>query len=121
MVLFDILNDKYYLKYKYLFNYSYKKFDFINKTILYIHISEQDEKKKICNINLKYTFEEQIYAKIFLKLKYRSPYVDTQYLINKRYYNSNNKYLIITNKLSIINNIYKNNNNNNKKIDDYYE
>jgi hypothetical protein len=115
MLLFNILNDKYYLKYKYLFNYSYIKFDFINKNILYIHIIKQDEKKKICNINLKYTFEEQIYSKIVLKLKERtrSPYVDTQYLINKSYYNNNNnKYLIITNKLSIINNIYKNNNKN---------
>ena len=121
-------NDKYYKKYKYLFNYSNIKFQLINNYILFNYLSNNN----ICNNLFKYSFEEQIYYNIIFynklnKKKYNyNPtiiYDDIIYfneifkiIINKNY---NNKNLILTNVSGIIISIKSNKNFNilNDKID----
>ena len=52
-----ILDDKYYIKYKYLYNYLYIKFILINSNILYNFLLEHTN-KNICNYIHKYSFQD---------------------------------------------------------------
>ena len=95
------LNDKYYNKYKYLFNYSYEKFNLINNNILYNFIFNG---KKICNIDFKYSHNEQIYSNIIQPINYKhfKPSFNYQYLIVNKYYRKDTNNLLISNFKSII-------------------
>ena len=106
------LNDKYKNKYKYLFNYSYSKFNLINNNILYNFIFNG---KKICNIDFKYSHNEQIYSNIIQAINYKhfKTSFNYQYLIVNKYYKKDTNNLLISNFKSIINNIYDTNKNNN--------
>jgi 23S rRNA U2552 (ribose-2'-O)-methylase RlmE/FtsJ len=106
----SICNDKYYNKYKYLFNYSYNKFHLINKNILFNFVL-QDEfgGNKICNIKMKYSFYEAFYNNIIQKKNIISyPGFDFKYFIILKYLNINKSYLVIANNNSIILNNYNN-------------
>ena len=124
MLLFkkNINNDKYYLKYYNLFNYSINKFNIINNVILYNYLYKNNT--NICNNKFTFTQKEQIYSHIFLKNNIKN------HLKNKYYgftfeniiLNKYNKRLIITNKPSNIYNLsLLTNNKNNNDIILYYK
>ena len=106
----SICNDKYYDKYKYLFNYSYNKFNLINKNILFNFMLQNIfGGNKICNIKMKYSFDESFYNNIIQKKNIISyPGFDFKYFIILKYLNINKSYLVITNNNSIILNNYNN-------------
>ena len=112
-----ILDDKYYIKYKYLYNYLYIKFILINSNILYNFLLEHTN-KNICNYIHKYSFQEQFYNKIILK-KNSSIYAgfNFQNIILNEYIKKNNNNLIITNSKSIILNLSSNKLHKQKTID----
>ena len=109
LIIKNKLNDKYYLNYSFLFKYkyNYNKFNLINQNLLYNFLEMKNNITKDCNIYFKYSFDEQIYAKVLLKTESRTQFVNTQNFIIKNYIN--NKSLIITNISSVIKNIYTNN------------
>jgi len=105
--MINILNDKYYLKYKYLFKYNYNKFNIINQNILCNFILSKDNiNNLLCNFKFKYSFFEQSYNKIILRKHYSDmPALNYHHnIINK--YNKYKSYLIITKISSVISNIY---------------
>jgi hypothetical protein len=108
------LNDKYYLIYKYLFNYSHNKFKLINNIILLNFLRENNN--YICGNHFLYSFTKQVYNSIILKQNHKASYINLHNYINDKIYKNNNKCLIITNFISIVKNSYINNTNH-KKID----
>ena len=110
IILKSICNDKYYIKYKNLFNYSYDKFNLINKTILYNFMLQNEFRgNKICNIQMKYSYNENYYNNIIQKENRMShPGFDFKYFIIQKYLKSKTSYLVITNNRTIILNNYNN-------------
>ena len=109
-IILNKLNDKNYIKYKYLFNYSYDKFNAVNQNILYNFLYKTN--KNICTVNFKNSFDEQTYYNIMYNKKteiYKNIF-NFIYLIVNKYYNT--RTLVISNTPTIILNIY-----NLKKID----
>ena len=106
----SICNDKYYCKYKYLFNYSYDKFNLINQNILYNFLLLTNfGGNKICNIQMKYSYNENYYNNIIQKENYIShPGFDFKYFIILKYLKIHKSYLVITNNRTIILNNYNN-------------
>ena len=105
------LNDKYFIKYKFLFIYLYKNYNFINQNILYNFIILLS-KKKLCNYNFKYDLFEQLYMNIILHKNNIKLIINIQHYIIKKYYNNKNtKKLIISNVISVVKNIYNTLNN----------
>jgi len=103
LIITKILNDKYYVKYKYLFDYPYKKFDLINQNILYNFMVPNTN--LICNKLFKLSLIEQTYRNtIYFTIN------DFNYLYIK------NNSLIITNYSSFLIQNYKYN----KNIDAIY-
>jgi len=103
LIITKILNDKYYVKYKYLFDYPYKKFDLINQNILYNFMVPNTN--LICNKLFKFSLIEQTYQNTIYK------YIDE---FNYLYIKNNS--LIITNYSSFVIQNYKYN----KNIDTIY-
>ena len=104
------LNDTYFIKYKYLFTYLYKNYNFINQNILYNFIILSE--KKLCNYNFKYDLFEQLYMNIILHKNNIKLIINIQHYIIKEYYtNKNTKKLIISNVISVVKNIYNTLNN----------
>ena len=97
-----LIDDKYYKKYNYLFNYSYNKFNLINQYILYNHIYKN---QNICNIYFINSFNKQLYNDIIQKknLNYRQ-YIGFNFT-NFIFKNNKEKKLIITNNISNIRNL----------------
>ena len=115
----SICNDKYYKKYTYLFNYSYDKFNLINKNILYNFMLQNEfGGNKICNIDMKYSFNESFYNNIIQKREHlKLPGFDFKYFIILKYLKKNTSYLAITNNKSIVLNNYNNIHNKYNQID----
>ena len=103
LIITQILNDKYYVKYKYLFDYPYKKFDLINQNILYNFILPNTN--LICNKLFKFSLIEQTYQNTIYYYKNEFNYL----------YIKNNS-LIITNYSTFLIQNYKYN----KNIDTIY-
>ena len=105
----SIINDIYFKKYKYLFNYINKQFNLIIQYILYNYITETLNK---CNITFIYSNAEQQYNNIIQKkhIKYRE-YREYEGFNFKNYIINNYKknILIITSIPSIILNLLSNN------------
>ena len=99
-----ILNDKYFKKYNYLFNYNYEKFKLINNFILFNLMLKINN--KICNNVMNYNYNESTYNYIILK-KDNNKYPSlnfTNIIINKLLNNKINKKLILCNSRTIITN-----------------
>ena len=92
------LNDKYYLKYKYLFNYNNNNFNIINQNLLFNFIlSNNNNNNLLCKLKFKYSFYEQSYINIVLKNNYIfMPALDYKYYIIKNYNKININFLVIT-------------------------
>jgi 23S rRNA U2552 (ribose-2'-O)-methylase RlmE/FtsJ len=131
--MIKILDDKYYLKYKKLFNYNYYKFNIINQNILYNYILfSNDKKNKICNSEFKYSTYIQSYSNIVLRKDYNNKLLSQlnqtnltslnfhNFIINNNYY-KNKSYLIITKLTSLVQNIYFYNNKDNIDIILFYD
>jgi hypothetical protein len=98
------LNDKYYKKYKNLFNYNINKFNLINTTLLFNLFIRDD------NTLCKYSFNKNNYHDIYGKILYNSTkfinYVnkklntDYQIYIIDKYYNNDKTFLLIVNTYS---------------------
>jgi len=94
------INDKYYKKYNYLFNYTYNKFNIINQNLLFNYLNYNNT--NICNIKFIYSNIDQQYNNIIqkkIKNKHYGFYF-TIFIINN--YNKNKKNLIITNTMGKI-------------------
>ena len=109
----SIINDKYYKKYNYLFDYSYNKFNLINQYILYNYLDKKTN--NICNIIFINLIEKQQYNNIIQKINKNNIY-DRTYsgfnFINFIISNYNKKTLIITEQLSSVINLLNHNYNN---------
>jgi hypothetical protein len=92
------LNDKYYIKYKYLFNYSLNKFNLINSTLLFN--TSLPETNKICKYSFNIVNFNNYYSNILYNnnLNKKIPTNNSIYIIDKFY--SNKTFLIITNTFS---------------------
>ena len=108
-IKYTLLNNNYYKKYTYLFNYSNKLYHIINNYILYNYIFSN----KICKYLFKYSLKEQIYEQILFydknnikKYNYNPTllYDDILYFneINNNKILNNKNYLIIANTTGII-------------------
>ena len=108
-IKYTLLNNNYYKKYTYLFNYSNKLYHIINNYILYNYIFSN----KICKYLFKYSFKKQIYEHILFydknnikKYNYNPTllYDDILYFneINNNKILNDKKYLIIANTTGII-------------------
>ena len=97
----SIINDIYFKKYKYLFNYINKQFNLINQYILYNYITETLNK---CNITFIYSNAEQQYNNIIQKkhIKYRE-YREYEGFNFKNYIINNYKKKYINNYIYTIN------------------
>ena len=131
--MIKILDDKYYLKYKYLFNYNYNKFNIVNQNILYNYILfSNDKKNKICNSEFLNSTYTQAYSNIVLRKDYNIKLLSqlnqtnltslnfNNFIINNNYY-KNKSYLIITKLTSLVQNIYYYNNKDNIDIILFYD
>ena len=105
MITIVKLNDKYLIKYKYLFNYTYNKFNLINNYILFNLIIKDN---KICNHTFLYSYDKQTYVNILNKkiLKNKIDITFTNIIVEK--YIKHNT-LIITNGITLINKLIENN------------
>ena len=105
MITIVKLNDKYLIKYKNLFNYTYNKFNLINNYILFNLIIKDN---KICNHMFLYSYDKQTYVNILNKkiLKNKIDITFTNIIIEK--YIKHNT-LIITNGITLINKLIENN------------
>jgi len=119
LFIYSILNDDKFFKYKYLFNYSYDKFNLITQTILYNFLLNQISINKICNNIFKINYLTQVYYKIILqkqvdvtKIASYPGFDFKHFIINKNIDKNNNKNLIISNSSSILYNCSHINNNN---------
>jgi hypothetical protein len=101
-----LINDKYYKKYNYLFNYSYNKFNLINQHILLNY------NNNICNIHFLYSTKEQTYNNIIQKKNSNYRKYEGFNFTNFILKNYKKKQLLITNNISIIRNILFNKNHN---------
>jgi hypothetical protein len=110
MILLNILNNNYYLKYNFLFKYSYNKFNLINYYLLY----NFSINKNFCNIIINNT-DTNKYGNIVYKkhynynkntiYKYNYNY---NYLILINLFKNKNKFLVISNVKQIVNMLYEN-------------
>ena len=110
MILLNILNNNYYIKYNFLFKYSYNKFNLINNNLLY----NFSIKENFCNIIINNT-DTNKYGNIVYKkhynynkntiYKYNYNY---NYLILVKLCIKSHKCLIITNVKQIVNMLYEN-------------
>jgi hypothetical protein len=99
--LISKLDDKYYKKYKLLFNYDVNKFNLVNKTLLLNSIFSDDN--KICNFifdkfNYNIIYGNILYNKNIKFIGYNNNNLNLNYdtyIINK--YDNNKNYLLITN------------------------
>ena len=104
------LNDKYYLKYNYLFNYSFSKYLLINKILLYNYIWSYKYTKhySICNYNFDDYNNYILYYNLIFKLNIDSNKINEYYndyiLTNIRTKYKN--FLLITNTFSILQGFY---------------
>ena len=101
------LNDNNYIKYKYLFNYLYIKFNLINENLLYNFINLLI--LNLCNKKYFTSLNEQFYTNIiFHRNKDIVKIMNAQHYIIKYYYNKYNniKKLIISNVISVVKNVY---------------
>ena len=103
------LNDIYFKKYNNLFNYSYTKFNLINLNLLFNFINTDNN--TICKISFNNFDYHNYYSKILLNLQkfidFKNPKFNTSYehyIINK-FYNNNNKFLLIKNTFFILKNL----------------
>jgi len=115
------LNDKYYTKYNYLFNYSSVKFNIINLNLLFNYTFSNDA--SLCNKSfIKYNYHEYYGYLLFNNIKqiinYKNKKLNLDYSnfiidkINKIYNNNSNKTLyIINSNILPLNYIYNKKNN----------
>ena len=114
MFIKTILNDRYYKKYNYIFNYNINKFKQINYDLLFnltLYIKNFINNVNICN-NPIYKTNFYNYNEILFNIKEKSNYfvygLNTTYFIINNYNKHNIKLLIISNTMSPIVN-YNNN------------
>jgi len=118
----SIVNDKYYIKFKYLFNYTFLKFNLINLNILFNFIHRDDN--KICNFDLNKHNYNQYYSNIIYKfnkfINFKNSKFNTNYdsyIINKF---NNNKCILIVNSYLLLKNYSNINKILNYDIIEYY-
>ena len=99
-----ILNDKYYKKYNYIFNYNINKFKLINYELLFNFTIHKNQLFLLCN--KKYILKENIYIKILFTINKNTNHFimgsNIEQLILNKYNDKNKKTLLISNTLSSI-------------------